>query len=38
MQGCRADILAITSAAIVLPVPERPVKRNTRVERFKAFL
>ena len=33
-----ADILAITSAAIVLWVAERPVKRNARVERFNAFL
>jgi hypothetical protein len=33
-----ADILAITSAAIVLPVPGRPVKRNARVERFNTFL
>ena len=33
-----ADILAITSAAIVLPVPGRPVKRKPRVERFNTFL
>jgi hypothetical protein len=28
----------MTSAAIVLPILERPVKRNARVERFNAFL